>query len=282
LAVCLCTDVSIQPVAPEIRNTYQIYRGERRLLPKPVERLRKTVADTEIVEALGAALRKLREQRRELLHVADLDIVKETGVGEVRVRHPGGGWLLGHADVFRQVGKLALVVVDEQLQSLGPVPHRSVVGVRGDANHAGSRQRGKLVILELLADKPGDEITSRLLTPAQAVEDALPADLALERNLNHAQGLWEPALSDRSGKHKQLVSWRVAHELQVIGRVLVVASNVQRHHLLQELFGHWVEREKGIAVDMEQLALGRVLGSVLADAPLLGKRQINSQDILGC
>lgn len=247
-----------------------------------MERLRKTVADTEIVETLGAALRKLGKQGRELLHVADLDIVKETGVGEVRVCHPGSGWLLGHANVFRQVGKLALVVVDEQLQGLGPVPHRSVVGVRGDANHAGSRQRGKLVVLELLADKPGDEITSRLLTPAQAVEDALPADLALERNLNHAQGLREPALGDGSGKHKQLVSRRVAHELQVVGRVLVVTGDVQRHHLLQELFGHGVEREEGIAVNMEELALRRILGCALADVPVLEKRQINSQGILGC
>ena len=201
-----------------------------------MEGLGKTVADTKIVETLRTTLRKLGKQRRELLHVANLDIIKETRVGEVRIRYPGSRSLLRHASVFRQVGKLALVVVDEQLESLGSITHRRVVGIGGDADHAGSRERGKLIVLELLADQPGDEITSRLLTPAQAVENTLSADLALQGNLNHTQRFRKTALGDGGGKDEKLVSRRIAHKLQVVGRVLVVTGDIESDHLLEELF----------------------------------------------
>jgi hypothetical protein len=55
---------------------------------------------------------------------------------------------------------------------------------------------------------------------------------------------------------------RITHELQIIGRILVVTSHIKRYHLLKKLFRHWVEREKGIAVDIEELALGWVWTSL--------------------
>jgi len=41
-----------------------------------------------------------------------------------------------------------------------------------------------------------------------------------------------------------------------------MASNIESYHLLQEPFGDGVEREEGIAVDTEKLALGRVGAAV--------------------
>ena len=67
-----------------------------------------------------------------------------------------------------------------------------------------------------------------------------------------------------------MLSRRVAHELKVVRRVLVVARNVERHHALEKDFGGGVEGEEGIAVDVEEFA-GRRVGAALQR--LLGRNR---------
>ncbi|CRK36922.1 hypothetical protein BN1708_007250 [Verticillium longisporum] len=245
----------------------QVHGREGRPLPELVQLLGEAVADANVVEQLGLLFGELGEQGRHLVDVANLNVVlEEVRVLELLVRDASDGVL--HDNVLLvQARELALVEVCEELQRLGTVAHAHVLGVRGNAHNAGSGQRGKVLILELLADQPGDEITRRPLAPAQRVEDALPADLTLERHLDDTQGLRKALVFLRNGRHEdvELVRRGVAHQLQIVGRVLVVAGDVQRDHLLQELFGNGVEGEEGIAVDLEELALRRVRAALAAD-----------------
>lgn len=64
-----------------------------------------------------------------------------------------------------------------------------------------------------------------------------------------------------------MVSWGVAHEDEVVWRVLVVRRDVERHHLLEEPLGGLVEGEERVPLDVVEVALARVgqLGRGLGD-----------------
>jgi hypothetical protein len=55
-----------------------------------------------------------------------------------------------------------------------------------------------------------------------------------------------------------VVCGRVGHELEVVGRVLVVAGHVERHHPLEKQLARFVVGEESVTVHIVQLALGRV------------------------
>ena len=55
---------------------------------------------------------------------------------------------------------------------------------------------------------------------------------------------------------------RVRHELKIVGSVLVVGSDVESHHPLEEKFRRRVEGEEGIPVDVEELAIRRMRTSL--------------------
>jgi hypothetical protein len=94
--------------------------------------------------------------------------------------------------VLRDAAEPALVVVDEQLERLGAVAHRHKLRVRRYPHHARAREGRKVLVLELLADEPGDEVAVRPPAAAELVEHRLPADLALEAHLEHAERLRQP------------------------------------------------------------------------------------------
>jgi len=121
----------------------------------------------------------------------------------------------------------------------------------------------------------------RPLAATQAVENALPANFAFQCNLDDAQRLGQLAsiLHVGGNQHEELVCRRIAHELQVIGRVLVVACDVERHHLLKEGFGDGVEGEEGVTVDGQELALGRVRAAVNVGLGL-GQRRVQAQELV--
>lgn len=51
---------------------------------------------------------------------------------------------------------------------------------------------------------------------------------------------------------------RIGHELEVVGRVLVVAGDIERHHPLEKELARLVVGEESVTVHVVQLALGRV------------------------
>jgi hypothetical protein len=96
----------------------------------------------------------------------------------------------------------------------------------------------------LLGDDPWYQIASSTLTATETVQDAFPADLTLQGDLDNAKWFRQfIVLGDRRYQYKQLVSGRVGHQLKIVRRVLVVTSNIQSHHLLEELFCCWIERK---------------------------------------
>lgn len=82
-------------------------------------------------------------------------------------------------------------------------------------------------------------------------------DVTLQRDLDDDKRVRKGALVVLEGREEdeEMVCGSVGHELQVVGRVLVVRSHVERHHPLQEHLGRRVVREQGVPVDVVQLAL---------------------------
>lgn len=135
-----------------------------------------------------------------------------------------------------------------------------------DANDSGTREQRKLALLELLRDEPRDHIATGPVPAAQALHDRLPADVPLERDLQHHKRLRQRALVVlyRGQEHKQVVRGRVREQLQVVRLVLIMARHVQRHHALQEHLARRVEAEQRVARHVEQLALRGVRRAVRA------------------
>ena len=84
--------------------------------------------------------------------------------------------------------------------------------------------------------------------------------------MDDTERLRELVLLRRSSEYEELMCRCILHELEVVGRVLVVTSYIQRHHLLKEFLGSRVVGEEGIAVDMKELAFVRMRAS-LGDRP---------------
>lgn len=83
-------------------------------------------------------------------------------------------------------------------------------------------------------------------------------------NLHNDERIGKSVRSLGQGRQEdeELLSRSVTHELKVVGRVLVVTRDVERHHALEEDFGRGVEGEEGIPIDVEELA-GRRMGTAL-------------------
>ena len=65
-----------------------------------------------------------------------------------------------------------------------------------------------------------------------------------------------------------MVSWGARHELKVVWLVFVVASNIERHHSLEEYLGSRVVDEQGIVADVEKLAGGWVVARLWDDSSI--------------
>ncbi len=128
--------------------------------------------------------------------------------------------------------------------------------MRSDPHNTRTRQHRKVVVLELLADEPRDEVPAAALALGQLAEDIGAADIALERDLDDDQRVGERALVvlERREEHKEVVRRCIRHELEVVGRVLVVGRDVERHHALEKDLARGVVRKEGVAVDVEELA----------------------------
>ena len=81
-----------------------------------------------------------------------------------------------------------------------------------------------------------------------------------EHYLHDGDDVGEPGGVDvhRSEQHKELMSRRVTHKLEIVGRVLVVRRDEERDHALQEGLRCRMVREERIAIDPVQRALGRM------------------------
>jgi hypothetical protein len=77
-----------------------------------------------------------------------------------------------------------------------------------------------------------------------------------------------------------VVTRSVRHELQVVGRVLVVRRDVETHHPLEERFRGGVVREEGVAVDVVQLALTRVRATLKLLVTGRGEGRIEAEELV--
>ena len=126
-----------------------------------------------------------------------------------------------------------------------------------DTDNPRTRKERELALLELLGDQPGDHITARAVSPAQAFHNRRLAYLALESDLQDNQRFGEMRLVVLNGRQedKEVMCGRIGEELKVVRLVLVVTGDVQRHHALQEDLRRRVVAEQRVAGDVEQLAL---------------------------
>mmetsp|Transcript_4402 Transcript_4402/g.7494 ORF Transcript_4402/g.7494 Transcript_4402/m.7494 type:complete len:595 (-) Transcript_4402:853-2637(-) len=235
---------------------------EAGLGPEPQEPGSQAEGGADPVQPLGGTLAQCREQRGEVGARLEF-LLREAPVLVLHFLHLGAG--LRDVAVLRrvrlrQVRHLALVVVHQQLEGAGAVSGALHPRVCGDAHNPEAAERGELSVLVLLADGPWDEVALRRVALGEGRLGRLLRDSPLQRHLNDAENLGElvGGLVDGCEEHKEAVGGRVAHQLQVVGRVLVVRGHVQRHHALKEELGGLVVGEQGVAIDGEELALRRV------------------------
>ena len=136
-------------------------------LPKLVQRLGETVRDTNVIKSGWLTLGKTSEERRHGLDVTDLDVVgKQSALLELGVGHTNHLLIFSHGNVvLREIDVFTLVELSQKLHGARTVAHVAVVWVRGDANNSCSTQASKVVVLELLADQPGNEVATCTLAP---------------------------------------------------------------------------------------------------------------------
>ena len=132
-----------------------------------------------------------------------------------------------------------------------------------DADDSSPRQRRKVRIIELLRQRPRNEVSGCLVPSAKLALHTLLGDPALKRHLNHAEYVWETR-SCSSALHGswpkqdvQAVRGGVRQHLQVVWRVLVVCCRVQRPDSLQQGLCQWVVGEQCVSVQQEQLTVFR-------------------------
>ncbi|EEQ41504.1 hypothetical protein CLUG_05633 [Clavispora lusitaniae ATCC 42720] len=236
----------------------QVHRHEAGTLPETVQQRRQAVRHAHVVQVARRRLRESQEQRRQRRGVAQADLVLERGARKLGVGDTGNG--LFHHVVLRDVGELALEVVLQQRERSRAVAHSSIVRVCGYANHTGAAQRRKLVVSESSRHEPRNQVAASALSSRQSRPHALLRDSALQGQSHHAERVGNAAVASlsRRQEHVESVRRRVAHQSEVVGRVLVVRRHVERHHAVQKRLRHRVVREQRVSVHTEERALVRV------------------------
>ena len=109
----------------------------------------------------------------------------------------------------------------------------------------------------LLCHRPGDKVSWSPLPSRQALHNALLGYLPLQTDLNNTQHLGQNAGVWVCGakQTKQVVSGCIGHHLQVVGSVFVMRRDVERHDPLEKGLGGFVIAEKGVSVDIVQVAV---------------------------
>lgn len=89
---------------------------------------------------------------------------------------------------------LTLVVAAQLLDGAGAVAGAENAGMRGNANDSCAGKAGELVVLELLANHPRQQVAVWELAGSQGCLGALSRYRALERDLDDGKNIWELVL----------------------------------------------------------------------------------------
>ena len=88
-------------------------------------------------------------------------------------------------DVFRVgVQELAFVILDQKIEGTRSIASALGTGVSGNSDNPDSIELSKLVVLELLRDRPRNQVTRGAKSSFQLLSDSLFADLAFKADLD--------------------------------------------------------------------------------------------------
>ena len=90
-------------------------------------------------------------------------VIQEIRFIQLSIGHPYH-FVLWVAEILRETGEFPFVEVNEKFKGARSVAHVHVFGVGCNADNSGTRKTSKVLVLVLLADKPGDQITTGSLS----------------------------------------------------------------------------------------------------------------------
>ena len=94
-------------------------------------------------------------------------------------------------DILRVcVEKLTFVVFYEKIESTGSVATALGAWVSSDSDDSDSIELSKLIVLELLRDRPRDQVTRWTQASFKLFGDRLLAYFTFEANLNRDKNIW--------------------------------------------------------------------------------------------
>jgi hypothetical protein len=125
------------------------------------------------------------------------------------------------------VNQLALVVFHEQLESARPISLVLCTRMCGDSDDSNTVEGRERVILELLRDRPRDQVTRGSNASLHVFLDRLLGDVTFEADLDCTEDVWQRLLLLVNGSHKNenLMCWGVGKKEQVIRSVFVVRGH---------------------------------------------------------
>mmetsp|Transcript_38930 Transcript_38930/g.117081 ORF Transcript_38930/g.117081 Transcript_38930/m.117081 type:complete len:247 (-) Transcript_38930:1908-2648(-) len=139
----------------------------------------------------------------------------------------------------RQVDHIPVVKPRQQFHGSTAVSHPLRVRMNRDTHDPRTAQPREIRITELLADRPGYQISRGSMSPCQLSLDGFAGNLALEGHLYHRQYVRQTVgilLGARTEEDEHAVGRRVREHLKIVRSILVMGRGVQSHQLLEERF----------------------------------------------